>query len=324
MSSLFLHEHQNFKDLIEIVASKESIKDPSLVEKDYWLMHVLWSLKELDFRFQLKGGTSLSKGFACIHRFSEDIDLKIEPDERCGLDVHSGKNHDAEKHISSRRNYFDWICNFLKNKINGIVEVIRDEAFDDQSKYRSGGIRLKYQSHFTNTPGLKEGVLLEVGFAKTAPNQPRLISSWAYDHAIAGSGIPFKDNRAQNISCYEPRYTFVEKLQTVIRKFRLYKEGKTGANLPANFIRHYYDLYQLIERKDVQNFIGTPEYLSFKKEHFGREDLRVSNSDAFRLSKPEDKKTFEIEYGRSESLYFKGRPSLAEILTRLKRDLDRL
>lgn len=324
MSTPFLHEHANFKDLIEIVAAKENIKDPSLVEKDYWLMHVLWGLNDLGFQFQLKGGTSLSKGFSCIHRFSEDIDIKIEPDDRCGFKVYAEKNHDKEKHVDSRKNYFDWICNSLKNKIDGITEVNRDEIFDDQSKYRNGGIRLKYQSHFANTPGLKEGILLEVGFAKTAPNQPQLISSWTYDHAIHVGGIPLKDNRAQSILCYEPKYTFVEKLQTVIRKFRLYKEGKTGANLPANFIRHYYDLYQLIEREDVQNFIATPEYLDFKKEHFGREDNQVSNSEAFKLSNSEDRKVFETEYRRSESLYFKGRPSLTEILTRFARDLNRL
>lgn len=324
MSSSFLHEHTNFKDLIEIVARDQKIEDPGLVEKDYWLMHVLWGLKELGFRFQLKGGTSLSKGFSCIHRFSEDIDIKIESDEKCGFKVYEGKNHDDEKHIDSRKKYFEWICNFLTNKIHGIIEVNRDETFDDLPKYRNGGIRLKYQSHFANTPGLKEGILLEVGFARTAPNQPQLISSWAYDHAIVVGGIPLRDNRAQSVLCYEPKYTFVEKLQTVIRKFRLYKEGKTGANLPANFVRHYYDLYQLIEREDVQNFIGTPDYLTFKKEHFGREDNQVSNSDAFKLSNPRDRKVFESAYTRSESLYFKGRPSLTEILTRLARDLDRL
>jgi hypothetical protein len=126
------------------------------------------------------------------------------------------------------------------------------------------------------------------------------------------------------VPCYEPKYTFVEKLQAVVRKFRLYKEGKQGANLPANFIRHYYDLYQLIERPDVQAFIGTEEYENFKKERFGSDDTKVSNSDALTLVHPEDRQLFEKEYDRSASLYFKGRPSLADILTRMGRDLERL
>lgn len=74
--SEFLHDRADFKDLIEITANEMSIKDPALVEKDYWLMHVLWGLQQQKLSFHLKGGTSLSKGYGCIHRFSEDIDLK--------------------------------------------------------------------------------------------------------------------------------------------------------------------------------------------------------------------------------------------------------
>lgn len=52
---------------------------PYLIEKDYWLMHALWGLQQQGWQFQLKGGTSLSKGHQIIQRFSEDIDLRIEP-----------------------------------------------------------------------------------------------------------------------------------------------------------------------------------------------------------------------------------------------------
>src|SRR3989338_8650624 len=98
MSTDFLHNDPNFKDHIELTAVAERIKSAGLVEKDYWLMHALWCLQQ-NFKFHLKGGTSLSKGYDCIYRFSEDIDLKIEPDEqRCGFKVYTGKNHDDQKH----------------------------------------------------------------------------------------------------------------------------------------------------------------------------------------------------------------------------------
>ncbi|MEA2882414.1 MAG: hypothetical protein QOH32_1670, partial [Bradyrhizobium sp.] len=42
--------------------------------KDYWIMHSLYGLQKLGLIFELKGGTSLSKGFKIIDRFSEDID----------------------------------------------------------------------------------------------------------------------------------------------------------------------------------------------------------------------------------------------------------
>ena len=40
-------------------------------------MHCLWGLQQQGFQFELKGGTSLSKGFGIIERFSEDIDIQI-------------------------------------------------------------------------------------------------------------------------------------------------------------------------------------------------------------------------------------------------------
>ncbi len=322
--SSFLHERPDFRDLINITAQELKIQDPSLIEKDYWLMHVLWGLQQQKLQFQLKGGTSLSKGYGCIHRFSEDIDVKIEPNETlCGFKVYSGKNHDAHKHRDSRARFFDWVAAHLSGEIPGISVVKRDTAFDDQQKFRNGGIRLLYPSSFA-APGLKEGILLEVGFDKTAPHQPCLISSWAYDRASTAPGIELIDNRAKAVPCYEPKYTFVEKLQAVIRKFRRYQAGGSRENLPANFIRHYYDLYHLIDRPEVQAFIGSPEYEAFKKERFGGDDTLVANSDAFILGDRVTRALFEKEYDRSASLYFKGRPTLGQILQRIGQDLARL
>ena len=69
---MLLHEHKDFKDLIATVSDNMGI-DPTLVEKDYWIMHCLWGLQQQGFGFELKGGTSLSKGFRLIHRFSESL-----------------------------------------------------------------------------------------------------------------------------------------------------------------------------------------------------------------------------------------------------------
>ena len=82
----YLHDAPDFSDLIAIVGRAHSI-DPGLVEKDYWVMHCLYGLQKQGLSFELKGGTSLSKGFGLIHRFSEDIDIQINPKEtlRVGL-----------------------------------------------------------------------------------------------------------------------------------------------------------------------------------------------------------------------------------------------
>lgn len=85
----FLHDRRDFGQLLAVVANDRGL-DPMLVEKDYWIMHGLWGLQAQGFVFELKGGTSLSKGFGVIHRFSEDIDIRIEPPN--DLDVKTGRN----------------------------------------------------------------------------------------------------------------------------------------------------------------------------------------------------------------------------------------
>lgn len=62
--------------------------DPAPVEKDDWIMHCVYGLQQIGFTFQLKGGTSLSKGHQIINRFSEDIDIPIVPPK--DRDVPSG------------------------------------------------------------------------------------------------------------------------------------------------------------------------------------------------------------------------------------------
>jgi predicted nucleotidyltransferase component of viral defense system len=74
MPTDYLHNHKQFPELIRIVAEQKGI-DPALVEKDYWIMHCLYGLQKLGLTFELKGGTSLSKGFKIIDRFSEDRGL---------------------------------------------------------------------------------------------------------------------------------------------------------------------------------------------------------------------------------------------------------
>jgi predicted nucleotidyltransferase component of viral defense system len=111
----FVHKHPDFADLIRIVAEEKGI-DPALVEKDYWIMRCLYGLQQLGYTFQLKGGTSLSKGHKIINRFSEDIDILIEPP--AGRDVKTGKNQNSPAHIRTRKDFYDWLAKSIK--IDGI------------------------------------------------------------------------------------------------------------------------------------------------------------------------------------------------------------
>ena len=64
-----LHNHKDFLDLLNILEVDTGVL-AALVEKDYWIMHVLYGLQILGLSFELKGGTSLSKAFQLIQWFS--------------------------------------------------------------------------------------------------------------------------------------------------------------------------------------------------------------------------------------------------------------
>jgi hypothetical protein len=313
---MLLHEHKDFNGLIATVSDSMRI-DPSLVEKDYWIMHSLWGLQQQKFKFELKGGTSLSKGFGLIYRFSEDIDIRIEPP--VGLNVKIGKNQNKESHIKSRSEFYDWFASALS--IPGVQNIQRDHSFDDQEKMRSGGVRINYLSKAPFLNGLKDGVLLELGFDDTSPNQSVDISSWAYDHAIKFvTGID--DNRAKNVLCYLPEYTFVEKLQAISTKFRQYKQG---IGLPRNFLRHYYDIYCLLNCEPVLNFIKSDKYHSRKIKRFSSADnLIIAQNDAFILGDVSDRNLFKSEYQKVVSLYYSGQPSFDDLLKRIHQHIHYL
>lgn len=304
----FLHNHPQFADLIRIVANDQGIA-PGLVEKDYWIMQSLYGLQQLGMTFELKGGTSLSKGYGLISRFSEDIDIRIEPPADPAVMI--GRNHDKPAHVQSRKDFYDRLAQTIA--IDGITSIERDTAFDETRQYRSAGIRLTYASINGSIEGLKDGVLLEVGFDDVAPNEARDISSWAYD--FAASRVEIIDNRAKGVACYHPGHTLVEKLQAISTKFR--QQQETGT-FPPNFMRHYYDVYSLLQDPTVQAFVGTRGYLDHKAKRFPKADNPVIiENEAFILSDPATRATLQKAYAVSSALYFRGQPAFDDILTEI-------
>lgn len=318
MASLYLHQHPEFSDLISIVADARGILPP-LVEKDYWIMHILYGLKKQGFQFELKGGTSLSKGFEIIHRFSEDIDIHIHPPAELNVEINLKKT--KEQHILSRKHFYDWLAGNIQ--IDGIEKADRDIVFDNVDTYLSGGIRLYYDSHTETIEGVKYGVLLEAGFDTVSPNIKRTISSWILDFAIEREVPGLINNKATEIACYNPGYTFVEKLQTIATKFRKEKEGSAKQ---LNYMRQYYDIYCLLNNPDVQSFIGTPAYEKHKQTRFPKIDLQVplSQNEAFLLSDPAVHEDFVKRYNATKNLYYEGQPDFEVVIACIRENLENL
>lgn len=312
---LFLHQLPDVKELFEVVADERGLL-PVIVEKDYWLMHCLWGIQQQGFKFELKGGTSLSKGFGIIERFSEDIDIQIHPESN---DVKTGKNQDKPAQISSRSEFFENITKKLS--IQGL-SFSRENSFDDTSgKMRSGGIKAEYSSLFSDEASLKEGVILELGFDQTAPYTECDISSWTIDKAHSLK-LDITDNRAKSIPCYNPEYTFVEKLQTISTKFRQEQENKT---MPINFLRHYYDVYKLLENERVISFIGSNEYREHKELRFrGKDEILIKNNPAFTMKNEAIKQLYSDAFIKKSAIYFGKQPLFDEIIARIHGYIEKL
>ena len=314
----FIHNDPEFKELLSIVSSQKGI-DITLVEKDYWIMHALYSLQQQGIEFELKGGTSLSKGYGLIHRFSEDIDIHIRTN--FGLSI-EGKE-DKPQIKEARKKFYDVLANSLS--INGIIEIKRDHDFDDTEKYRSGGIRLYYQSHTPTLEGLKDGVLLEAGFDTVTPNKPINISSWIWEHLVLiNASSNYVNNTAIGVQCYHPGYTLIEKLQTIVRKYR--NKDNPGAYDDKNFMRQYYDVYCLLGNSEIQEFIGSPEYLAHKAARIKGADnlIPLNEHPALLLNELEIRESFNNRYLSTSKLYYNGQPEFEEILARIAVHVHRL
>ena len=80
----FVHDDRDFPQLLTLVTEETRIA-PALVEKDYWVTHCMWALHQTGLDLWFKGGTSLSKGYGIIERFSEDLDLMVQHGSAFGL-----------------------------------------------------------------------------------------------------------------------------------------------------------------------------------------------------------------------------------------------
>ena len=314
----FIHNDPEFKELLNIVSVKKEI-DMTLVEKDYWIMHALYSLQQQGIEFELKGGTSLSKGYGLIHRFSEDIDIHIRTNFGLQIEGKEDKSHVK----AARKVFYDVLANSIS--INGILDIKRDHDFDDTDKYRSGGIRLYYASHTPNLEGLKEGVLLEVGFDTITPNTPLDVSSWIWEHLVSMNiQTQYIDNTAKAVLCYHPGYTLIEKLQTIIRKYR-------NLNSPEdynrnNFMRQYYDVYCLLGNEDIIAFTKTPDYEKHKLARIKGTDktIPIAKHPALLIEDAEIRESFKTRYKATSKLYYNGQPEFDDVLARIATHLPQL
>ena len=232
----FPHQDPEFDDLVRLVAAKQHLS-PSLVEKDYWVTHTLWALHNADLDVWFKGGTSLSKGFNLIQRFSEDVDLKIDPGG--ALPQVASWTSQNTGQVAQRREFFNELSRAI---VVPDAEVKRDPESADKYE-RSAVYQVYYPGRFLNAlePPNRPFIQLEVGNARVAPFLVRPLTSFIHEELegqALGSG--FDENVPKEVRCVHPLVTLLEKLDAIARR---YDRGSEA----ASYIRHYEDAACIIE-----------------------------------------------------------------------------
>ena len=317
----FAHDDKEWPSLLEIVADALPFKPPvSLVEKDYWVTHSLWALHAQGFALWFKGGTSLSKGFGLIERFSEDLDLRVDAGRVYGLVgpklpwIDSNKSR-RKKGVAERDAWFDTLAGRMK--IPSCV-VTRNPEGSDQFM-RSVALEVAYPGrHVGSLPGgMKPFVLLEVGQARVVPFVERALSSWVHDHLIATKQAgSFTDNRPIAVRCVHPWVTCLEKLEAIVRRF---DAGKAA----ADFVRHYEDAARIIDRRDALPDVDVREIARLLRDEDGTvmppaDHAAFNPADTFRWSE------LEQAWAAVAPMYWGERQTLRDATARLRSFLAEL
>lgn len=239
----FVHEDPEFVALLTQISAETGIA-AALVEKDYWITHSLWALHETKLAIWFKGGTSLSKGFGLIERFSEDLDLMIE---RGGEDTLPEVTNWASANkgpTAQRRAFYNALpCALVIPGISVSPDGQRQDKDARSAEYigRYPGV------HLTGLPSaMSPFVRFEVGRARVVPFALMPITSFVHDHLTRlGLMGDYIDNRPRAVRCVHPVVTLIEKLDALSRR---YNRDVIEADA---FVRHYEDAAHIIQALDL-------------------------------------------------------------------------
>ncbi|MBS2023345.1 MAG: nucleotidyl transferase AbiEii/AbiGii toxin family protein [Deltaproteobacteria bacterium] len=263
----FVHDDPDFDDVLRIVATERGI-GVALIEKDYWVTHTLWALHKQGFELWFKGGTSLSKGFGLIKRFSEDLDLKIEPGAVTTLSAVANWKSESSKSTSERGAHFEQLAGLIQ--VAGASVSLGDA---EDPSHRSANIHITYPGrHHSSLPAvLRPFVLLEVGNARVTPFVERDLTSFVHERlAQTGQLGDFEDNRPRSVRCVHPLVTLLEKLDALAR--RVPREGTE----PAVFVRHFEDAAHIIRAaRNLPSLRGYATIRALADELHAHKQLKV-------------------------------------------------
>ncbi len=274
-----LFEHPDFEQAVIRAADHfrpRGLRE-AIIEKDYYVTEALRIIEHAAGpQVIFKGGTSLSKGWGLIQRFSEDIDIFLDP---TAFEPPLGKKG---------------IDRELK-RLRQAIEQHPALTFVEKESQTIGGFgrndRFEYAQRFAGAGEIRNRVFVEAGTAsgREPTERVRLQSYVGQFLAESGATLGAEDEGPFEMRLLHFRRTFVEKMFAIHAKVEAFK--KAGQPI-GGYARHYYDLFCLVQRPEVLAMLRSDEYAAIKAdydrvstEHFPKSyvpppDMTFARSDA--------------------------------------------
>ena len=296
----------------------------AVIEKDFWVcwtLNLLNEIPELKGNITFKGGTSLSKAWGLIERFSEDIDIAINRKVFGQEPPHGAENATSNTQRKTRLEELeDKNATFIKEvllpilheKIAGHLNPA-DFTLRLIEKGNEVNIEFEYPGTLKNElGGLLPVVLIElVPRADEIPNEERKITPIIYEvfEDLLGEG-------SFNISTLTPERTFLEKLLFIHETLEGFNKGSERKS------RHYYDLLKLYKAGVFERIKNNRELLQMVVEHrqtffrYNTLDYTGILSKGVRvLPKKESWTDWRGDYTRTAVMIYNNIPSFEELMS---------
>ncbi|MGA2606616.1 MAG: nucleotidyl transferase AbiEii/AbiGii toxin family protein [Terriglobia bacterium] len=328
MNKVAIMEARARADLFSETAERMSVAE-AIIEKDFWACWVLkqlFSNKAFEGRLLFKGGTSLSKIFKAINRFSEDIDLAVDY-EALGF---KGENDPRQENISNtkRNKILEKMMEECQRYIGGeFLDVLGKQCREilgagdgwglEVSKDDKNVVLFHYPAASTKRLSyLRPQVILELGtHAEFVPRDSFTV------HSFAGEHFPkvVLENDVRVVALLGKR-TFWEKVTILHAEYHRPAEKA----LPERYSRHYYDVAMMAEGKIKDEALGDRGLLAQVVKH--KETFYSSGWVRYDLAKPgslrlvplENRRgVLEQDYKKMAVMIFCEPPSFGWILDRL-------
>ena len=289
-----MYEHPEFEQAILRAAEHFRGRGlrPAIIEKDYYVTEALRIISvTAGDKVIFKGGTSLSKGWNLIQRFSEDIDIFLDPR---AFEPALGKNG----------------INRELKRLRKAVSSHPALTFVEEESETIGGFgrndRFSYAQRFGGPGEVANRVLLEAGTA-SGREPTSIVDLRSYIGQFleeTGTSLGAEDEGQFPFRLLHFRRTFVEKMFAIHGKVELLKRDRQPL---GPYARHYYDLFQLAGQDEVIAMLKSAEYATIKadydqisrayfpRSYFHPDDMSFAKSDAL-FPPPELGTTLKSEY----------------------------